>query len=166
MLLVAATVAHAAELPDSVPASKCRAHKKIFAALDDGSSTATPRIIKISSAFYFQAGSVAIHGCKTFKGSAECRESVDLGLLLAPGFIGELPCTSVLYLNYSLASEDGGQSEYWSNTTTDCTVTIVKNDPEKGRLKGTYRAHLTGGSGPELAAGEIVGCFSAKQQDL
>jgi hypothetical protein len=150
---------HAAEIPDTIPATKCRDHKKIFAAFDDG---VTPRKIKISSAYYFQAGSIAVHGCKTFKGSDNCRESVDIGLSVGPGATGEFPC---MFLNYGITSEDGGESEFWSNTST-CTVTIVKNDAEKGRLKGTYHAELTGGSGPELAAGEIVGCFSAKRQDL
>jgi hypothetical protein len=166
LLVLLATVgtAHAAEIPDTVSVKKCRAHKKIFAALDDGA--AEPRTIKISSAFYFQAGSIAVHGCSTFKGTGQCRESVDLGLLLAPGFTGELPCSALLYFNYGLMSEAGGLSESWTSTATNCTVTIVKNDPDKGRLKGTYRVELTGGSGPELAAGEIVGCFSAKRQDL
>jgi hypothetical protein len=87
---------------------------------------------------------------------------VDIGVQVTPGATGQFPC---LYLNYGLTSEDGGQTEFWSNTS-NCTVTIVKNDAEKGRLKGEYHADLTGGSGPELAAGAIVGCFSAKQSDL
>ena len=154
-VLVTAVAVRAADIPDTIPAAKCRGHKKIFAALDDG--TATARKIKISSAFYFQAGSVAIHG-----GKNDCRESVDIGVLVAPGVTGEFPC---MFLNYSLTSVDGGQSQFWSNTNT-CTVTIVKNDADKGRLKGMYHAELTNGSGPELAGGEIVGCFSAKRQDL
>ena len=158
VLLVTALGAQAAEIPDSIAATKCRGHKKIFAAFDDGTSTA--RKIKISSAVYIQAGSIAVHGCKD-----QCRESVDIGLAVQPGFTGELPCSSLLYFSYTLTSEDGGPGEYWTNTT-NCTVTIVKNDPEKGRLKGTYRVELTDGSGPELRAGEIVGCFSAKGQDL
>ena len=159
LLLVTAVAVQAAELPDTIPATKCRGHKKIFAALDDGTSTA--RKIKISSAYYFQAGSVAVHGCKTFKGSDNCRESVDIGFLISPGATGELPC---IFLNYGRTSEEGGQTEFWSNTS-NCTVTIIKNDAD-GRLKGEYHAELRGGAGPELGAGEIVGCFNAKQQDL
>ena len=158
VLLATVVTAHAAEIPDTIPATKCRGHKKIFAALDDG--TATPRKIKISSAFYFQAGSIVVHGCKN-----QCRESIDIGLLVQPGYTGELPCSSLLYFNYGVSSEEGGSGEYWTNSG-ECTLTIVKNDAEKGRLKGTYRVQLTGGSPPDVSAGEIVGCFSAKRQDL
>ena len=159
LLLVTVVAVQAAELPDTIPATKCRGHKKIFAAFDDG--TATARKIKISSAVYIQAGSIAVHGCKN-----DCRESVDIGLVVQPGFTGELPCSSLLYFNYAVTSEDGGPSEYWTNGGT-CTLTITKNDANKGRLKGTYRVELTGGiSGSEVSAGEIVGCFSAKRQNL
>src|SRR5262245_30699349 len=109
LLVTVATVY--AELPDTVSASKCRRHKKIYALLDDGGGTDTARIIKIPSAFYYQVGSLALYGCKTFKGTGECQANVTLGLLLAPGFTGELPCSSVLYFNYSFTSEPGGQSE-------------------------------------------------------
>jgi hypothetical protein len=70
-----------------------------------------------------------------------------------------------MFLNYSLTSEEGGQTEFWSNTS-NCTVTITKNDVKRGRMKGEYHAELTGGSGAELGSGEIVGCFSAKRQNL
>ena len=165
VLLVTALSAQAAELPDTIPVTKCRGHKKIFAAFDDG--TGTLRKIKISSATYYQAGSVAVQGCKFLKGTTQCQDSVTLGFIVPPGYVGELPCSNLQYFAYGhMSSGDGGQSEYWTNTAGDCTLTIVKNDPDKGRLKGTYRVELTGGSGPELAAGEIVGCFSAKRQDL
>src|SRR5262245_6483541 len=106
-LFVTVVTAHAAEFPDSIPATKCRGHKKIFAAFSEGMTTAHK--IKISSAFYIQAGSVAVHGCKTFKGSDNCRESVDIGFLIAPGATGALPC---MFLNYGLTSEEGGQTEF------------------------------------------------------
>jgi len=162
LLVVTALSVQAAELPDTIPSKKCRGHKKIFAAFDDG--TATPRKIKISSAFYLQAGSIVVHGCKTFKGTNQCRESIDIGLQVQPGYTGELPCNSLLYFNYGLTSEAGGESEYWTNSG-NCTLTIDKNDTEKGRLKGTYRVELIE-IPAEVGTGEIVGCFSAKRQNF
>lgn len=162
VVLAAAVSVQAAEIPDTIAVKKCRGHKKIFAAFDDGTAA---RKIKISSASYYQAGSIAVQGCKTFKGTNQCRESIDIGLLVQLGYTGELPCSSLLYFNYSRMSEDGGAGEYWINSG-NCSVTIAKNDPEKGRLKGTYRVELTDGLSPGASAGVIVGCFSAKRQNL
>ena len=165
-LLASATVAGAVEFPDVVSASKCKGRKKIFGFIDDPTGTPTVRKIKIGNSFYVEAGSAFVQGCKTFRGSDECRETFGLGLFLSPGVTGqEILCNSqsgLPYISYSVAPEDGGEPVYWTNTA-NCTVTVVKYDEERGRLKGMYRTELLK-AGPSPVYAEFVGCFSAKRQ--
>jgi hypothetical protein len=167
-LLTAATVATAQEFPDSVSASKCKGKKKIYGFIDDPTGTPTVRKIKLPNSFYIQAGSAFVQGCKTFRGSDNCRETFGLSLFLTPGFTGEVACGSqsgLPFINYTVLPEDGGEGISWSNTGS-CTVTIVKYDEERGRVKGMYRTQLVGTAGAEEVHGELVGCFSAKRQNL
>jgi hypothetical protein len=168
VLLATATAAAAVDFPEAVSASKCKGKKKVFGFIDDPTSTPSVRKIKISNAFYVQAGSAFVQGCKSVKGSPGCQETFGLGLFLYPGLTGEIPCNSqsgLPYISYTVAPEGGGKGAYWSNTDT-CTVTVFKYDEVRGRLKGMYRTELVGGLGPEPVYAELVGCFSAKRQDL
>jgi hypothetical protein len=165
-LLAASTVAGAVEFPDSVSASKCKGKKKIFGFLDDPTSTPSVRKIKMRNSFYVQAGSAYVQGCRTAKGSSECQETFGLSLFLTPGFTGETPCFSqsgLPFIDYYRTVD--GTYQYWSSTD-ECTVTVTKYDETRGRVKGTYRARVAQLSLPEPVYGDLVGCFSARRQDL
>jgi hypothetical protein len=167
-MLATATVAAAVDFPASVAASKCKGKKKVFGFIDDPTSTPMVRKIKMSNAFYVEAGSAFMQGCRTSKGSSTCQETLGVGLFLSPGVTGEIPCNSqsgLPYVTYAVMPEGGGVPAYWSNTA-NCTITIVKYDEERGRLKGTYRTELLSDVGLEPVYAELVGCFSAKRQAL
>src|SRR5262245_39223144 len=167
-LLGAATVATAQELPDSVAAAKCKGKKKVFGFIADPTSTSAVRKIKMPNSFYIQAGSAFVQGCKTFKGSDNCQETFGLSLFLIAGFTGEVPCGSqsgLPFINYTVFPEEGGEGISWLSTG-NCTVTIVKYDEERGRVKGMYRTQVAATVGGAEVQGELVGCFSAKRQNL
>jgi hypothetical protein len=167
VMLATATVANAVDFPDAVSASKCKGKKKIFGFIDDPSSSPSVRKIKMPNSFYVQAGSISVQGCKTAKGSNECQESLSLGLLVPPpGFTGDLPCFSqsgLPSIDY-YTTGDGGYA-YWT-ATGECVVTVAKYDETRGRLKGMYRTQIVDLAAEPPVYGELVGCFSAKRQDL
>jgi hypothetical protein len=166
LLVATAATATALEFPGDVPATKCKGKKKIFAVIDDPTSTPSVRRIKMKNSFYLQAGSIFVQGCRTAKGSDQCQEAFGLGLLLTPGFTGEIPCNSeagLPYLSYNTSSDTGGT--YWTNTG-ECVVTIAKYDEQRGRLQGTYRSQVLTTVGGEIVYGQLLGCFKAKRQQL
>lgn len=167
-MLAIATGAAAIDFPEAVSASKCTGRKKVFGFINDPTSTPMVRKIKMSNAFYGEAGSAFMQGCRTSKGSSTCQETLGIGLFLSPGLTGEIPCNSqsgLPFVSYTITPEDGGQPVYWSNTA-NCTVTIIKYDEQRGRLKGMYRTELVPDVGLEPVYAELVGCFSAKRQEL
>jgi hypothetical protein len=162
VLLVAASVSRAVEFPAAVAASKCKGKKKVFGYLDEPGTGV--RKFKMPNSFYVQSGSIYLQGCRSPKGSSECVETFGLGLF--PG-TGEMPCggsSGLPYVTYSLMPE-GGVPVYWSNTG-ECLVTVTKYDEENGRLKGYYETEVTGGAGPAPVMGRMIGCFSARRQDI
>ena len=89
-----------------------------------------------------------------------------MSLFLTPGFTGEIPCFSQSgfpSINYFAGS--GPEYTFWSSTG-ECSVTITKYDEERGRLKGMYHTEVVNVSAPTPVYGELVGCFSAKRQDI
>jgi hypothetical protein len=168
VLLTGASVAAAVEFPDAVAASKCKGKKKVFGFIDDPTSSPTVRKIKMSNAFFVQAGSAFVQGCRTARGSDTCVETFGVGLFLYPGLTGEMPCgaqSGLPYINYSLMPADGGTPSYWTNTG-NCTVTVVRYDEERGRLAATYRTQVVNSVGDVPIYGGLVGCFKAKRQSL
>jgi len=165
VLLATATVAAAVDFPEAVSASKCKGRKKVFGFIDDPTGTPAVRKIKMSDAVYIEPGNAYVQGCKTFEGS-DCQETFRLGLVLSPGLSGEIPCGMEFGLpnvEYTVMPEGAGVPRYWTNTD-DCTVTIVKYDYKRGRLKGMYRTHLVDAFAEEPVYAELVGCFKVKYQ--
>jgi hypothetical protein len=81
-------------------------------------------------------------------------------------FTGEMPCFSqsgLPFIDYYRTID--GTYQYWSSTD-ECTVTVTKYDETRGPVKGTYRARVAQLSLPEPVYGDLVGCFSARREDL
>jgi hypothetical protein len=163
-----ATAGRAAEMPEQIAASKCSGKRKAFGFIDDPTAPRRPHKFRMGSANYFQAGSIAVQACKTFRGRDSCQELLSLGFILSPGFTGELPCGAgggVQYVTYSRSTPDGTATTFWS-ADTDCVITIVKNDTERGRIKGTIRGTFATTSDQGDLTAPLVGCFSARRRDL
>ena len=98
-VVVAGAVGHAAEVPDEVSASKCSGKRKAFGFIDDPTAPSRPYKFRMKSAFYFQAGSVAVSACKPFKGQSTCQEGMTLGFF-GPFLLLALAIFTIIGLQY------------------------------------------------------------------